>query len=328
MAKKKDGFKVVCGTCNKELSHTNFYKVSSKYHNRGNRAPHCKHCIKKTAYYGGDKSGRIDLKSFQTWLMKLDLPFIKSVYRSAMESKVETVGKYFNILTLPQYEDRLAWKHSHFVDDAEQNEEYKKKLMDEITLLKNIDDDDKVEIIPGKWGYTTVLRDKWGKTYDIEELVQLEKVYIKLDRYVLTENQMDEINLQDACKAKFLYDREVNTKGTAKNIERLRKNKDYAFKSLKTIEHGNDIPAVSLLLKKVDEVDGGLELLDKWTKYPRDQIDMLAYVIMQKNREHQGLSTDDFTVKDMAKFYDEMKEEYLEQLEDEERDDLRSRITI
>lgn len=328
MARKKKETKLICGTCNKELKLGEFYKIPTKYHNRANRSTHCKHCIKKTSYYGGDKAGRVDLKSFQTWLMKLDLPFLKNVYRSAVETKIETIGKYFNILTLPQYLDKLAWEHSYFVDDHEQNEIYKKKLMDEITLLKNMDDDDKVEIIPGEWEYVTVLRDKWGKTYDVEELVELEKVYIKLDRYVLTENQMDEINLQDACKAKFLYDMEINTKGSAKNIERLRKNKDYAFKVLKTIEHGNDIPAVSLLLKKVDEVEGGLELLDKWTKYPRDQVDMLIYVIMKKSREHQGLSIDDLSVKDMAKFYDEMKEEYLEQLEDEERDDLMSRITI
>jgi len=330
MARKKKKKKLTCASCNKEKVLNDYFKIKGKYTSRDNRTFFCKRCMREKSYYDPDVQDKIDIKGFQTALMGIDMPFINDVFKSAQNSNGETVGSYFRILSLPQYSKLRSWDYSQFVDDEEKNEQYKRDLMDELEYLKVSSDDSRIEIIPGYWEYIEVLQDKWGQSYVVDDLRALEKIYIQLEKYVITEKSLDEMNLQDACKARFLYDKAIEEDAKASDIDRYRKNKDAAFKSLKRIDDNGDISSVSLLFKKVDEIDGGLEILEDYTKYPRDQIDMIAYLLVAKNREHQGLSVDrdDFNEKDMGKFYDEMAEQYKKQLKKEGKNELLDSITV
>lgn len=326
--KKKDVKEYYCSECNNAMDESKFYKMRNKYMQRDNRMTICKSCIKNFSYYNINDKDRVELKKFQTILMKLDLPFMKDIYHSAYTSGSETIGKYINMLQLPQYSNKLTWSNSVFSEDEEQNERMKVTLIDEIDLMKMIDDEDKIEILAGYWEFSTVLRDRWGRDYEVPDLIALEKIYLKLKNSVLLQTEMDYINLIDGCKAKYMYDEAMVKGDTPNNIDRLRKNKDGAFSKLKSIDDGSGISALSLMMKKVDEVEGGLEILDKWRKYPRDQIDMIAYLIVLKNKEHHGIDTQDFTPDDMYEIYDRRANEYKEKLEKEGNQSLLDKITV
>jgi hypothetical protein len=328
MAKKKKDKGYYCSECNKLKKAGDFYSMQHKYMQRDNKFTICADCIKNFSYYNPNDRERVELKKFQKILMKLDLPFMKDIYHSAYLSTYDTVGKYINILQFPQYKNKLSWEHSVFSEDIEENDKMKETLVDEVDLMKMIDDQDKVEVIGGYWEFTTVLRDRWGNKYELKDLVELEKIYLKLKSSILIETEMDSINLIDACKAKYMYDEAMVSGDTPANIDKLRKNKDGAFSKLKTIDSGSRAPSLSLLFKQIDETEGGLEILEKWRKYPRDEIDMIAYLIVVKNKEHHGISTDDFSEKDMYNIYERRAKEYKDKLKDEGKQSLLDRITV
>jgi len=317
-----------CSHCNDNKHKRNFYTMMGKYEKRDNLLPICKQCIKEFSYYDINKRDRVQLKKFQTMLMRLDLPFDKDIYHSSYISKDKTVGRYFNTLQLKQYRSRYAWRHSRFSEDEEENEKLKTTLIDEIELMKQLDDEDKIEVVPGYWEYSKVLADKWGTSYSVKELIEHEKIYLKLKTGVVINTEMDMISLIDACKAKRLYDKAMVEGASPNNIDKLRRNKDGAFNKLKTIDSNSDAPALTMLFKQIDETEGGLEILEKWRKYPRDEIDMLAYIITLKNKEHHGINTDDFMPEHMHEIYDKRAEEYKERLKKDDKHSLLDKLTV
>lgn len=101
-----------CVACGKTHAKTEFYVSENPFHANG-RLPICK---KKMRDYVASSPTEISPKKLQSLLRQMDLPYIHSVYVSAVEDERETLGTYFaHINSLRQYKG-MTWDDSEFED--------------------------------------------------------------------------------------------------------------------------------------------------------------------------------------------------------------------
>ena len=136
MSKLERGEKVAenkiyyCVGCGKVHPKNKFYVSENPLHANG-VLPYCKDFIKKESYKSSDKSDNtIDINSFQSILMQMNIPFLKETYETALQSVGDIIGQYFRMFnSLPQNRG-LTWNDSNFgsneitthADDSAYNE--------------------------------------------------------------------------------------------------------------------------------------------------------------------------------------------------------------
>lgn len=162
MSKKKDESIYYCVGCGKVHSKGSFYISYSKNHANGTLF-YCKNFIKKKSYEGSTRD--VNLDGFQRMLRQLDLPYLDELLvSSAEENSNDPVGIYFRMInTLPQYRG-LTWSNSIFANEPQHSK-------------GSSTEDDIIE-------YKIDMRQaisRWGKEYNKEQLVELEKFYIKME---------------------------------------------------------------------------------------------------------------------------------------------------
>jgi hypothetical protein len=293
------------------MKETEFYslRVKNEYRDRDGKLPYCKHCIKDIAYETSQMN-RVNVKALQRMLRMLDLPFIIDVYRSAQDSKGATIGKYFNILALHQY--TLYWEESVFTDDAEKNEEYKKDLMDEIEVRREISDrKDDMEIIPSVYRSLEYLKHKYSEKFDLQMLRDFERAYIKLAETVIINDKIDEENLIYAAINQVKYKASLaSNKEVGNNTKRAQDAYLKSLGRLETIDKSSESPTLSMLFKKLEETKGDLSFLKfKFDKKAMDKADIAIYFIIKHNMETLGYSTEDLKYEDIYKHFQEIQDE-------------------
>lgn len=118
---KKDKIKNIyyCVGCGKTHGKGNFYVSYSKHHANGVLF-YCKDYIKSNSY---DIEGNVHMKSFQSILRQLDVPYIHSIYVPASET-TDVVGVYFRMYNSFQRFRGLTWADSEFEDIDGEVEHY------------------------------------------------------------------------------------------------------------------------------------------------------------------------------------------------------------
>lgn len=106
----KDDNIYFCIACGKEHREAEFYRSSNPLHKNG-RLPYCKKAIRNFVL---ESPKEVNVSRFQSFLRQIDVPYVHSIYVSAVEGDRETVGSYFTKINgLPQY-SKSTWKESEF----------------------------------------------------------------------------------------------------------------------------------------------------------------------------------------------------------------------
>lgn len=108
MEKKNGKEYLTCISCNKNKEkNTNYYNTSNKMYSNTKKIPLCKACLKGMVDYA-------DMETVYSVLRQFDIMFDFECWESAVESKMETIGRYMSMAnSLPQFKE-TGWRDSVF----------------------------------------------------------------------------------------------------------------------------------------------------------------------------------------------------------------------
>ncbi|MCM3387321.1 hypothetical protein M3649_04130 [Ureibacillus chungkukjangi] len=150
--KKAEKEYLSCISCStsKEKS-ANYYNTSSKLYANTKKIPLCKSCIKKNINYD-------DMETIYSLLRQFDIVFDIESWESAVDSKMDTWGRYMSIInSLPQFE-QLGWNDSVFKKKERIVQEVTQKLTLETFGGEYKSDESEVEIVINEADRSDVIR--------------------------------------------------------------------------------------------------------------------------------------------------------------------------
>ena len=147
-----------CSKKNGIMPVSDFYNTNNLSLFKNGKMPICKHCFKKYVYV--DKE--INIEKFKKLLMICDMPYYEQEFRSALESKKETVGTYFKNI-------QLNYKNSTWSNG-------------DIDSLQKIDVIENGKIKETNFNVTSEIVNFWGKGYTNDEYKFLQEYYHDLIR--------------------------------------------------------------------------------------------------------------------------------------------------
>jgi hypothetical protein len=317
--------KHVCIQCEENLPEKNFFSLKPKkeYDSRDGKLPICRDCLWKLSTKTS-KLEVMDLEGFIRQLRKMDLPFLKDVYRSASKntSGKSVIGRYISMLSLTTYNKNLYYDYSVFTDDDDKNEELKVKMINEVDFRRMINDENTLEIAPGVFQNEEWLSHKFGIGFKTEELVQFERNYMKLAKDVEIDGEKDEQNLVMVSMIQWQLSKAIRN-GDISDIDKLTRVMTRQMKELKTIDNGEKADSLSMLMKMVARSEGAVNFDDYgYLDKPNDLIDKYMYYSKLMEREIQGLDNNNFTYRDMYAYFDEK----IKELDHKEEQELNAKF--
>src|SRR5690606_27315676 len=110
-----------CISCNKKKEkHTHFYNTSNKLYVNTKKIPLCKLCIKGMVDYE-------DMETVYSILRQFDIMFDIECWESAVNSKMDTIGRYMSMSnSLTQFEGK-GWNDSVFKKKMKTSQEVVQK---------------------------------------------------------------------------------------------------------------------------------------------------------------------------------------------------------
>lgn len=186
----KDNILYFCTICGKTHGKTAFYVSNNPLHKNG-RLPFCKNAVKDYVSAGSDA---VDVAKLQNILRQVDLPYIHSLYQSAIEDERETVGVYFSqINSLKQYQN-LTWEDSEFGEEVSTGEL--------LTARKD-------------FVVTAEIKNRWGGGFEIAEYQFLEDYFHEYTSRLEKETPAEISLVGHICRAE-LNAFKLSKEGTAK----------------------------------------------------------------------------------------------------------------
>ncbi|WP_297419592.1 hypothetical protein [Clostridium sp.] len=198
MTEKRKVEKLYCEFCSKEKNISQFYNSNSpKYANESfkHKIPYCKSCIRPLVY----KGDKVNLVAFKNLLKdKLDIPFYDEVYKKALLSDRETIGKYISLLnTYQPAKDILKSKKTLSYADGE---------VEDVNIVKEKDivDFDEEEI--NDFEITKELIKFWGNGYSKEQYESLQNFYDDFVAGYECDSPAQVLNFKNAAKTQLMAD--------------------------------------------------------------------------------------------------------------------------
>ena len=302
--------------------------------------PMCKTCILEKCF--DEKTDTIIVEEFKNILRQIDKPFISSIYQSSInqynkmytgknvpkDNKTKIIGYYFkNIQTLRQYcamnwNDGLDWEQrintkvsNGIIAQPEANYEHvTSKSNSKIEeIIYTLEDDDNFKV-------TTDIIKLFGSGYT----KSLYKMF--WDKYdFLKQNYSDVTNLHVEALATYVrfkvkeelataqgnaVDAEKWNNAATKAAEKAKINPNQLSKS--DLQGG--LNSFCELLQTVEQTVDIIPILPQFKFRPNDAIDFNIWCMVNYIRDLEGKTLCQY--EDIYKFYDERKEEYIEQYGD------------
>lgn len=293
MSKKKE--KLICNGCNTEQDkNRGFYNTQNPLYSSTNKLPLCKSCLKSQIDYE-------DIKTVHRLLKQMDIVFHKEYWQRAVDFKGDTFGRYMTMInSLPQFEG-LTWEDSVFSLNDES-----KVTEQESSDQNNIDSIN-----------LTVLKEKYGHGYPDNEYILFEKKFQQLRPSFQLPTTMHEEYLREYCVNK-IKETIAKTKGNFKEA------KEWSTMAKESAEAGKLKPAqmskadlsqgldgFGQLARMVEEHREIQQLLPKFTKRPKDDVDITLWLYINYIRDIKSLP--EVHYEDIWKFYEERYADYSSQ---------------
>ena len=337
--------KKTCSHCGKQQGIANYYKTKTTEIYEDGCLPVCKSCLE-------NNFRATDPASFMHILKAIDVPWIPSEYRAIYNKNVKPtapnsisiLGKYIMKMKLVQY------KEFGFLQSKEAQEKYETKenydpienynynrpletpsnftssksnfnleerdftsYREDQEVLRNMDEEEKESetlYTPEEKHY---LYSKWGRGYDLPQLLILEKLYLEMceDFDIRTATQKD--YLKKYCVASLRYDECLANQDyeSAKKASSMftNINKEAGFQPIQNQNaNENYLNAVSYMVK-LAESEGPINsrLWQDYIDYPEDIIDLSIKDI--KLWQQQLVANDDSIMSRYAEAYSELQEQ-------------------
>ncbi len=177
-----------CDNCGRELALTNYYNTNSVLSVDG-KTNICKKCLKSMIDYN-------NIETIYKILQLLDIPFIYSYWRSAVESNPENPWNvYIRIANSKMNEFKKGtWKDSKFEPDSINPVKLNMDLIvDAISNFK----------------VTTDMVERWGKQDSPEDYLKLESFYNDMEISNNIESEQDRVYLRKLAIISLKMDREL-----------------------------------------------------------------------------------------------------------------------
>lgn len=323
-----------CSACATDRA-VNYFYTSGNPINSDGYLPICKDCIKNLCYE--EDIDEINIDEFKRLLRQMDRPYIERVYQASLGeynkrhpsdkntrvNKSAIIGYYFKtIQTLKQYYN-MTWdegikyeEESHkripagVVADKERAEKKKELLSNEETLY--LEDDD-IEV-------TQEIIRLFGSGYKRFEYVAMYKKYI-----FLKDNYQDITNLHSEALLTYIRfkvkEETATANGDVQEAEKWNKAATTAAEKAKINPNQlsksdlqGGLNSFSELIQATEQAVDIIPILPKFKFRPNDAIDFNIWCMINYLRDLEGKPLCEY--KDVYKFYDERKKEYIEQYGD------------
>ncbi|MFR3182492.1 MAG: hypothetical protein ACLTPN_02615 [Clostridia bacterium] len=307
VSKKKDEELVQCVSCGKFKLKSEFYISYNEMHKNG-VLPYCKKCIQKMC---NDKFNKIDRERTLRMLRTIDRPYIHSLYvKAAQKGGASAIGTYLRFINLQQHRDKKWLDGNLDMLDADLSE-----IKPTLTELKNVEPI-KTEI--EKFDDFEVDNDKialFGTGYTDEEYFHMWNKY-----KFLSENYTEQTNMHTEALVTYVRYKvkeemavaagkpsEAKTWGelAMKQAERAKINPNQFSKA--DLQGG--LTTIGEIAQAVEQNVDIIPVLPQFKFRPNDAVDFCIWNYINYARDLEGKPLVEY--KDVYKFYDKMREDYI-----------------
>jgi hypothetical protein len=298
---KKKLSQITCAACGETKKVSEYYVSYNPIH-QTQRIPYCKSCLKNMIC---DENGNVQLERLKTTLQLIDRPFLYSVWKSALEDKMDTFGCYMKNLQMIQYR-KLGYADSRFLPEVE------KELNYDTAKMEGIENNEFI--------VTQEIMDKWGLGYKTEEYQAFEKKY-----NLLKNNYTEKTAMHTEALLNYIRYRVKEELSTAEgDVEAAKKwgslAKDAATAAkinpsqLSKADLSDGLSTFSELSQAVEKAVDIIPILPRFKYRPNDALDFNIWCYVNYMRDLSGLPPCRY--EDIYAFYDRRKEDYIKQYGD------------
>lgn len=288
--------KMYCHGCDKEKSEKDFYKSYGA--TASGLLCYCKECVQTK---GLDANGNINLEKFKDVLMKVDRPYIHSLFVSNMtkySNSASAVGFYFKDLGMPQ--NRLLKYKDSIHENAELNDIPENVSGGTNALLSNKD--------------RSRLIDKYGFGYSDEELYAFEKKYEMLKNNYPEKTAMHTEALLTYIR--YRVKEEISTaRGDVGEAQKWGALADKASErakinpsQLSKADLSGGLNGFGELTRAVEQAVDIISILPRFKERPQDKVDETLWHYINYVRRLKNLPDAEYS--DIWQFYEERRKEY------------------
>lgn len=333
-----------CNFCHETKKMTSFYISKSPLYSVDERVPVCKECMINASL---NEDGTINELELNKILKKVDKPYYKDLIESSIQSfmkehsyveedKVQYYGKeilqkYFTLIAMRQdrdksYEDSEKEGFVHRTSNTSKSA--KERIAQKYADITDIDEkgkiidknDKKVKSDIGDFEITDEIIELFGDGYSKSEYKKMFDKYEKLKV-----NYSLQTNLHQEALATYVRFKVKEEMATAEgNVEDAKKWYDAAQnaadkaklspKQLTQADLQGGINSFSEIFKAVEQAVDVVPILPRFKYRPNDACDFIIWCYINYARDLQGLPPCEY--KDVYKFYDKKKKEYISQYGD------------
>ncbi|PGZ96980.1 hypothetical protein COE51_16440 [Bacillus pseudomycoides] len=276
----------------------NFYNTKNKLYENIGKIPICKSCLLSRVDYE-------DMETIYDILRQFDIKFDIEYWKTALESKNDTFGKYIAMAnSLHQFEGK-GWKDSVFEITAQEENDVIAPISNgtphQSLLVNDLED----------------LKEKYGYGYPDNEYLLFEKKFQQLKPSFQLLTTMHEECLREYCvnkvketlaKAKGNFKEAKDWAAMAKDVAEAGKLKPSQM-SKADLSQGLD--GFGQLARMVEEKIDIIPVLPKFIQQPKDKPDVVLWCYLNYIRDLKGLPEADY--KDIYQFYEERRADYEKQ---------------
>lgn len=333
----------VCQTCKQNQTLANYYKSNnSMYLGKQGTFPICKDCIKDMT---DDGKGGVDIKKFEDILMLMNRPLLPQVWENAVAESAKKKKKdgTYGVSPIGIYIAKVSAKSIDYVpmgfndlmsSNSKGFDEQQKKLETEKITGVTFDDKQKEELeqiaadekkaagdyLLGGYKETPVtdeMRDLFGVGLSMQEYVMMDKKYRKLTESYAIKTAMHREFLVTYVKYKVKEEMAI-AEGDLATADKCNAMATKAAENAKltpkqmTAEDLQD--GLSSFSEIFDAVEGAkdiIPILPRFKQQPNDMADFIIWNYVNYERELNGMPRVSYA--DIYKFYDERKEEYIQE---------------
>jgi hypothetical protein len=291
---KNKPIKKPCSNCGKSKVLNNFYKSKNTMFDGSVNI--CSACIKESIDYN-------DMNTVFNVLQRMDIMFDHSMWKSALESPRDTIGRYMSMANSMNQFDGKTWKDSIFGDEIKKQNEMIKPLS-----------------VKTEFVLTDEIENKWGFGFEPVELYEyFEKKYKQLKNNYVEKTSMH----TESLKKYIIYQvrAEIATaKGFFVEAEKWSKMANEAAKAgninpnqLTKVDLSDGVETFSELSRMVEKAVDIIPILPKFKEKPQDKVDftILCYVNYIRNM----MNLPEATYPELYEFYKEKREQHEDELE-------------
>lgn len=172
--------RMICLVCSKEYAQSGFYKHKNPIINE--RFGFCKKCV--VSEIKPD-----DMSTLYSYLRTMNIPYIKDNWKSANESKSETIGTYLKMVNLKTYRD-LEFEDGDSLSGKTNQQELRKIEMEDVSITED------------------VLR-RWGRTLEEEDYIILEEEFNRLGGHDV-DNLIEESTIKNIARTQWMANKALD----------------------------------------------------------------------------------------------------------------------